>query len=90
MRETLKAFGAVDILVTVAGIAKRFPAEEFPIDDWQQVMNVNVRGTFLCCKHVAKIFRGKRKRENHRPYHPCVHLQGIRAGMPPMVPAKAP
>ncbi|MBP2667785.1 MAG: kduD [Firmicutes bacterium] len=61
MRETLKAFGTVDILVTVAGIAKRFPAEEFPIDEWQQVMDINVRGTFLCCKHVGKIFKEKKK-----------------------------
>jgi NAD(P)-dependent dehydrogenase (short-subunit alcohol dehydrogenase family) len=59
--ETLKAFGTLDILVTVAGIAKRFPAEEFPIDDWQQVMDINVRGTFLCCKHAAKIFKEKKK-----------------------------
>ncbi len=61
MRETLKAFGTVDILVTVAGIAKRFPAEDFPIDEWQQVMDINVRGTFLCCKHVGKIFKEKKK-----------------------------
>ena len=61
VRETVKAFGTVDILVTVAGIAKRFPAEEFPIDDWQQVMDTNVRGTFLCCKHVGKIFKEKKK-----------------------------
>ena len=59
--ETLKEFGTVDILVTVAGIAKRFPAEEFPIDDWQQVMDINVRGTFLCCKHAGKIFKEKKK-----------------------------
>jgi NAD(P)-dependent dehydrogenase (short-subunit alcohol dehydrogenase family) len=61
VRKTVKAFGTVDILVTVAGIAKRFPAEEFPIDDWQQVMDINVRGTFLCCKHAAKIFKEKKK-----------------------------
>jgi NAD(P)-dependent dehydrogenase (short-subunit alcohol dehydrogenase family) len=61
VKETLKAFGTVDILVTVAGIAKRFPAEEFPIDDWQQVMDINVRGTFLCCKHVGKIFKDKKR-----------------------------
>ena len=59
--ETLKEFGSVDILVTVPGIAKRFPAEEFPIDDWQQVMDINVRGTFLCCKHAGKIFKEKKK-----------------------------
>ena len=54
------AFGTVDILVTVAGMAKRAPAEDFPIDDWQQVMDANVRGTFLSCKHVGKVFKEKK------------------------------
>ena len=53
-------FGTVDILVTVAGMAKRAPAEDFPIDDWQSVMDANVRGTFLCCKHAGKIFKEKK------------------------------
>jgi len=55
--ETMKTFGRVDILVTVAGLAKRHPAEEFPIEDFDQVMDINVRGTFLPCKHVGKIFK---------------------------------
>ena len=55
--QTLKAFGRIDILVTVAGLAKRHPAEDFPVGDFDQVMNVNVRGTFLPCKHVGKIFK---------------------------------
>ena len=59
--QALKTFGKIDILVTVAGIAKRFPAEEFPIEEWQQVMDINVRGTFLCCKHVGKIFKESKK-----------------------------
>jgi gluconate 5-dehydrogenase len=59
--QALKTFGKIDILVTVAGIAKRFPAEEFPIEEWQQVMDINVRGTFLCCKHVGKIFKEGKK-----------------------------
>ena len=57
--DTVAKFGTVDILVTVAGMAKRAPAEDFPIDDWQSVMDANVRGTFLCCKHVGKIFKQK-------------------------------
>lgn len=54
--QTIKTFGRVDILVTVAGIAKRFPAEEFPEADFDQVMDINVKGTFLACKAVSKEF----------------------------------
>ncbi len=57
VEQTMKAFGRIDILVTVAGLAKRHPAEDFPVGDFDQVMNVNVRGTFLPCKHVGKIFK---------------------------------
>ena len=61
VKKTIETFGRVDILVTVAGIAKRAPAEDFPIEDWQQVMDINVRGTFLCCKHVGKLFKEKKQ-----------------------------
>ena len=54
MKRTVDEFGKVDILVTCAGIALRHPAEEMPINDWQKIMNVNVRGTFLCCQAAAK------------------------------------
>jgi gluconate 5-dehydrogenase len=60
VKTTTERLGGVDILVTVAGMAKRAPAEDFNIDDWQSVMDANVRGTFLCCKHVGKIFKEKK------------------------------
>ncbi len=47
VKKTKDAFGKIDAVVTVAGIAKRYPAEEFPIGDWEQVMDINVKGTFL-------------------------------------------
>jgi len=47
-------FGKVDILVTCAGISNRFPAEDFPPDEFDRVMRVNVRGTFLCCQAAAR------------------------------------
>lgn len=49
-----KEFGTIDILVTTAGIAgNRQPAETFDMAEWQKVMDVNVRGTLLCCKHAS-------------------------------------
>jgi gluconate 5-dehydrogenase len=57
VEKTMATFGRVDILVTVAGLAKRHPAEDFPVEDFDAVMSVNIRGTFLPCKHVGKIFK---------------------------------
>jgi gluconate 5-dehydrogenase len=54
VNRTLAEFGKIDILVTSAGIALRHPAEEMPVDEWQKVMDVNVKGTFLCCQAAAK------------------------------------
>lgn len=48
-------FTHIDILVNAAGLAIRKPADSFPIDEWQRVMDANVRGTWLCCQAVGRI-----------------------------------
>jgi gluconate 5-dehydrogenase len=45
---TLKKFRRVDVLVNNAGRAWVAPAEEMPLDRWQQVMDLNVTGPFIC------------------------------------------
>jgi gluconate 5-dehydrogenase len=51
----LKEFPHIDILVNAHGLAIRKPADTFPIDEWQQVMDINTRGTFLCCQAVGRV-----------------------------------
>ena len=51
----LKVFPRIDILVNAAGLAIRQPADTFPIDEWQQVMDINTRGTFLTCQAVGRV-----------------------------------
>jgi NAD(P)-dependent dehydrogenase (short-subunit alcohol dehydrogenase family) len=51
----LKKFPHIDILVNAHGLAIRKPADSFPIDEWQQVMDINTRGTFLCCQAVGRV-----------------------------------
>ena len=46
----LARFGRADILVNNAGIQKRHPAHEFPIEDFDAVMNVNFRAVWLFCQ----------------------------------------
>ena len=49
----LKHFNKVDILVNSAGIlGPVVPLWEYPVEDWDRVMAINLRGTFLCCKAV--------------------------------------
>ncbi len=46
--------GAVDILVNNAGIIKRNDAIDFTAEDWDSVMDVNIRATFFLCQYFAR------------------------------------
>ncbi|MGB9663065.1 MAG: SDR family NAD(P)-dependent oxidoreductase [Moorellaceae bacterium] len=61
VKKTVDEFGKIDILVTAAGIAKRYPAEDFPVEAFDEVMDINVKGTFLCCKHVGRVMINQRR-----------------------------
>lgn len=52
--ETLERMGEIDILVNNAGAAWGAPAEDHPLEAWDKVMNLNVRGYFLLSQRVAK------------------------------------
>ena len=54
VERTVDEFGKVDILISGAGQANRFPAEAFPLDEWQKVMDSLVKGTFTPCQAVGK------------------------------------
>lgn len=47
--------GRLDILVTSAGGATFGPIVESRTEDWDAMMNINLRGTYLCCKHALKL-----------------------------------
>jgi len=55
-----EAFGCVDGLVNNAGLLSALPLrpwEEIPVAEWDAVMSVNVRGTFLCTRAIAPLMR---------------------------------
>jgi 3-oxoacyl-[acyl-carrier protein] reductase len=52
-----KEFGRIDILVNNAGIIRRGTIETVTEDDWDRVIEVNLKGTFNCCKAVAGIMK---------------------------------
>lgn len=51
--ETLEAFGSIDVLVNNAGIARTAPAHEMSLETWNEVIETNLTGVFLCTKHAG-------------------------------------
>ena len=51
---TLSTFGRADILVNNAGVQRRSPAEDFPADDWELVLNVNLNAVFRFAQTYGK------------------------------------
>jgi NAD(P)-dependent dehydrogenase (short-subunit alcohol dehydrogenase family) len=50
----IQKLGQIDILVTAAGIQRRFPALTFNHDAWNEVLQVNLNGTFYCAQAAAR------------------------------------
>jgi len=61
VQETVTAYGGVDILITAAGLNKPKAIVEQPVEEWEEIMDVNVKGTWLFCKEAgrAMIERGR-------------------------------
>lgn len=49
----------VDILVTAHGLQRRHSAEEFPIEEWDEVLNVNLNSVFILCQEAGKVMLQK-------------------------------
>ena len=52
--ETKDEFGNIDFLINCAGILKRTSFLEIPAEEWDLMLNVNLRGPFLFCKAVTQ------------------------------------
>jgi len=63
VNKTLDEFGKIDILVNNAGVITVKPVVELEEEEWDFIMDVNVKGVFLCCKavipHMIKRRSGK-------------------------------
>jgi 3-oxoacyl-[acyl-carrier protein] reductase len=61
LEKVLSEFGTVDILVNNAGVLRTTtPVETIPVEEWDLIFNVNLKGTFLCTKAVLPVMKAKR------------------------------
>ena len=56
VKKAISEYKKIDILVNNAGISQLSytATEDLPIGEWDKIIAVNLRGTFICCKHVGK------------------------------------
>jgi 3-oxoacyl-[acyl-carrier protein] reductase len=60
VKEVLSAFGRIDILVNNAGITRDNLLVRIKEEDWDQVVDTNLKGAFLCTKAVARTMMKQR------------------------------
>ncbi len=62
VHETLERFGRIDVLLNHAAIYVteqlwKGPVEELALDEWDRVMEVNLKGVFLCCRAIIPVMK---------------------------------
>ena len=56
--KTVEELGGIDILVNNAGVSgPTVPAWEYPLEEWDRVLSVDLKGVFLCCREVIPHMR---------------------------------
>jgi NAD(P)-dependent dehydrogenase (short-subunit alcohol dehydrogenase family) len=61
IEKTMNEFGHIDILVNNAGANFRCAAEDMTPNGWDAIVNINLKGTFLCCRAAGKIMIKQKK-----------------------------
>jgi len=57
----IKEFGRVDIFCNNAGICTSPPIEDISAEDWDEMMNINLRGVFFCCQAIMPVMKKQRQ-----------------------------
>jgi 3-oxoacyl-[acyl-carrier protein] reductase len=67
LEKTIAQFGDVYGLINNAGIVRAAMAHEMPLEQWRQVIDVNLTGAFICLKTVGNYLIGKAKNGDNKP-----------------------
>jgi 2-deoxy-D-gluconate 3-dehydrogenase len=70
--DAVQILGSLDILVNAAGIQRRYPCEDFPKKEWDQVLELNLTAPFMLSQLAAKEFLKKDK-----PYGKIINVSSM-------------
>ena len=57
VKEVMTRFGTVDILVNAMGLNIKRDAFDYPMEDWDTIFDINVKGTMMACKHFGRVMK---------------------------------
>ena len=57
IQKSVEQYGTIDILINNAGISKWKSPYEITVEEWDEIINTNLRSVFLCSREAAKIMR---------------------------------
>lgn len=77
VNETMKKFGRLDILVNNAGIFPFTPFLQLRENDWQKVLDVNLKGAFLCAQAAAQVMKSGSKIINISSIAAFIGFEGL-------------
>jgi gluconate 5-dehydrogenase len=61
VESVLRQFETVDILVNAMGLNIKREALDYPMEDWDKIFEINVKGTMLACKHFGRVMKEKER-----------------------------
>lgn len=59
--ETEKRFSSIDILINNAAVSEQKSPYDLSVDEWDRIINTNLRSVFLCSREAAKVMRKNKK-----------------------------
>lgn len=83
MYDAIRArWGTLDVLVANAGLQRDAPVENMTAAQWDTVINVNLKGQFLCAREAAKEFQRRGKRDVSRALGKIIHMSSVHQLIP--------
>lgn len=52
-----KQFGRIDVMVNAAGVIKRMPTMDFPLEEFERIIRINLTGNFIICQAVGRVMK---------------------------------